>query len=214
MLTKRKNLYLITILISLISLAGCENKELIAELDAANQQNKELTTELESVQEKNDNLLSQITTLNAEIEKYKTAEQQRKEAARLAALDVRIEDDCSINGNGTVSCTFKNSGTGEGSICVKPYLARIYTGDDAKTKYKDYGLYGDSKEISSNGEICSGLVRGGDVTERKKFLTFALTSCEGSECFYTPSPSDFCSQRNDYSSWYAGCNFGTREVKN
>ena len=136
---------------------------------------------------------------------------EKAEAERLAALNVEIEDDCTVNGFGKVTCTFKNTGTGTGSVCVVPYLKRAFQGEYLEGKYKN-SLYDDYPEITASGEICSGLVRGGDVAERSKQLAFTV-DCDKAGLFcWDPSPSDFCSQKSSYTSWHTGCFFGTREA--
>ena len=63
-----------------------------------------------------------------------------------------IEDNCTANGRGDVSCEFANKGEKEGSKCV--YIVLKSTG------YRD-----GQKNVSR--EICSGIVKGGDVVQRE-----------------------------------------------
>lgn len=89
-----------------------------------------------------------------------------------------IEENCTANGRGDVSCEFSNKGEAEGSKCVNIVL-----------KNTGYG-YMEGKTNSSR-EICSGIVKGGDVVQRETSGGFAM------------SPMDFCSGSKD--SWADNC---------
>lgn len=114
-----------------------------------------------------------------------------------------IDGDCSVNGAGTVSCTFRNDGNAKGSLCLKASLTK--TRDKSYYKWSWYGDNGDS--IITQGKICSGLVEPSDVKEREQFMSFLKTG----ELSPT-DPVDFCDSDSDYSNWYDGCSFNTIEV--
>ncbi len=153
---------------------------------------------------------------NKEQIKAEAAAAAAAEAERLAALNVQIEDDCTVNGNGKVTCTFTNSGTGTGSLCVVPFFKRIFSGKFLKGSYK-YSYYdvdadAEYMEIIASGEICSGLVRGGDVVDRTKQLGFTVGCVPGSFLCRDPSPAKFCAHPDRRRPWHSGCQFGTRKV--
>ena len=116
-----------------------------------------------------------------------------------------ISDDCTVNGNGRVSCSFLNEGNAKGSICVQPYLQRV---SYLEKNSFEYGFYGEGgTEAKTNGKMCSGIVEAGDVVERQKSMSFS------SGIYSDIDTSDFCTKAyNDYGSWYDGCNFGTRVI--
>ncbi len=110
-----------------------------------------------------------------------------------------IEDDCTVNGNGVVSCTFENAGNKKGASCVTASLEKSRSTSDYE--YSFYGNEGDV--IKTIDTICSGIVEPMDVKERSKSMTFY------GGAFMTASPSDWCRLDNSYSSWFDGCYFTT-----
>ena len=103
-----------------------------------------------------------------------------------------ITYDCSINGNEKATCDFKNEGDAEGSLCLTAHAIRSHS------EYSDYvyrfldqngylGKYAieqghnidgnldwdDSigSVISSESEICSGLIKPQDVRQTSKILS-------------------------------------------
>jgi hypothetical protein len=87
-----------------------------------------------------------------------------------------IEDNCTTNGRGDVSCEFHNKSKYEGSKCVQIQL---------KNKRMS------SQGILSSREICSGIVKGGDIVQRETSGGFQI------------QPSDFCIWINE--SWTDTC---------
>ena len=113
--------------------------------------------------------------------------------------EANIENDCSVNGNGSMSCTFENTGNKKGAVCVTASLER--SRDSSDYEYSFYGSKG--AVITTADTICSGLVEPMDVKERTKSLAFYGGN------YGTASPSDWCSLDSEYSSWYDGCYFST-----
>ncbi len=112
---------------------------------------------------------------------------------------VNIEDDCSVNGNGVVSCTFENTGNKKGAICITASLEK----SRAKSDY-DYSFYGDMGDVIKTADtLCSGLVEPMDVKERSKSMTFFGGP------YGSVSPSKWCRLDNEYSNWFDGCYFTT-----
>ena len=115
-----------------------------------------------------------------------------------------IKENCSVNGGGTVSCSFRNDGNAKGSLCLKASFTK--TRDKDYYEYRWYGDRGDT--IKTQGKICSGVVEPMDVRERQQRMSFWKTG-EFSET----SPIDFCNSGSDYSNWYDGCSFTTTKAE-
>lgn len=206
----------IAVVLVVLITSSCENKKQTEEIEALKSELEIALNSLDNAAAEIADLSNQVAVLNDELNTMRSEEAarqreaaEREEAARLASLNVDISDDCTVNGFGRVSCTFQNSGTGTGSICVVPYLNRIFQGERAEGRYENR-YYDEYPGIEAKGEVCSGLVRGGDVVERTKQLSFTVTECDRMICPEV-SPSVFCSVKH-ISSWHQGCRFGTREA--
>lgn len=88
-----------------------------------------------------------------------------------------ISQNCTTNGYGQVQCTFMNKGETEGSKCVKLVLVNT-------------SMY--NKKQKSR-EVCSGLVKAGDVVERRESGVFETT------------PDAFCSGVFSTGPWNSNC---------
>ena len=71
----------------------------------------------------------------------KNEEIEQNEEKRLAEKP-DIKEDCSVNGAGTVSCSFRNDGNAKGTLCLKASLTK--TRDKDYYKYRWYGDIGDT----------------------------------------------------------------------
>ena len=90
------------------------------------------------------------------------------------AKPAMIEENCSTKGNGDVSCEFANKGESDGSKCVRILLKSSFI-----------------KEKSASRQICSGIVKAGDIVQRETTGGFEQ------------SPVDFCIGVGD--SWTDNC---------
>ena len=111
-----------------------------------------------------------------------------------------IQDDCTVSGNGRVTCSFENVGNTKGAICVKARLTRVFEANKYIYAYQG----GEGTTITTADTICSGLVEPMDVRDRVKPLGFY-----GGKFGLAVPLSEFCKTKDQYSSWYSGCNFST-----
>lgn len=95
------------------------------------------------------------------------------------AKPAAIEGTCTANGMGEISCEFHNSGESEGSQCVYVVLKQ-----------------NESSEQMVSREICSGLIRPGDLIQRETSGGFEKR------------PADFCSG-GYLSDWTDNCSLST-----
>lgn len=104
-----------------------------------------------------------------------------------------VISDCSVNGLGNATCTFRNRGTAQGSTCVYVLLT-----------HRDATAWRGSKLLG--GPVCSGLVAAGDVRQIQQFLSFR------SDKDYSFSPSEFCDGGYRVT-WTTVCTLTTTEVR-
>lgn len=93
-----------------------------------------------------------------------------------------IRHSCTTNGHGKADCSFVNKGESDGTLCIKVLLSKQI--DSNRTEYL------------LSEEICSGIIRAGDVVERSLGSAFPR------------KPADFCKSStsgNDTSSWDKNC---------
>lgn len=100
-----------------------------------------------------------------------------------------VGGDCSLNGFGIATCTFRNVGGATGSQCVRLVLRA--------TSGRRLG------ETITSGPICSGLVQPSDVRQITQHLTFRSRSGGVSQ-----EPKDFCEGVGSIG-WRGGCDMDT-----
>ena len=108
-------------------------------------------------------------------------------------IESQIDDQCTLNARGQVTCTFINDGAYEGSTC-KTVIIKRRKGVEHVNKF-------DSSAYESTQRICSGLIKPGDVAQRQYNVLFKDKS--GNQVDIT----EFCDIEGFGDTWYDGCDW-------
>ena len=137
----------------------------------------------------------------------------------------KIQHHCSVKGDGTIYCTFTNTGNSPEGICLYAYFNRTEWDDD-KHEY-DFDNYENEcglKDQIGSKAFCSGIIEPKTTVEKEfnqKFRAKIPGDVDWNGKVYTPS--EFCITSRElnkaflsnYSAkWYAGCNLYFGEIPN